>query len=69
MALLVVGFMLSLGVGARNIPLNEVWHYLISIADLRKDMDTISQDELTVAALRFPRTLLAVLVGTEASWV
>ncbi|WP_087117526.1 FecCD family ABC transporter permease [Corynebacterium urinipleomorphum] len=64
MALLVVGFMLSLGVGARNIPLNEVWHYLISIADLRKDMDTISQDELTVAALRFPRTLLAVLVGT-----
>lgn len=62
-ALLAVGFMLSLAVGARNIALVDVWHSLTHIPDLRRNMDTISQDDLTVAALRFPRTLLAILVG------
>ena len=62
-ALLAVGFMLSLAVGARSIALVDVWHALTHIRDLHRNMDTISQDELTVAALRFPRTLLAILVG------
>ena len=62
-ALLAAGFILSLAIGARNIELVDVWHALTHIRDLRRNMDTISQDELTVAALRFPRTLLAILVG------
>ncbi|WP_297850834.1 iron ABC transporter permease [uncultured Corynebacterium sp.] len=64
LALLAVGFMLSLAVGSRNIPLLDVWHALTNISTLRQNLDSIPQDELTIAALRFPRTLLAILVGT-----
>lgn len=62
--LLAVGFMLSLAVGARSIPFLDVLHALTNISTLRQNLDSIPQDELTIAALRFPRTLLAILVGT-----
>ena len=62
--LLAVGFMLSLAVGSRSIPFLDVLHALTNISTLRQNLDSIPQDELTIAALRFPRTLLAILVGT-----
>lgn len=64
LTLLAVGFILSLAIGARSIPFLDVLHALTNISTLRQNLDSIPQDELTIAALRFPRTLLAILVGT-----
>lgn len=46
---------LSVAVGAKNIPLDQVWHALTDY--------TATRDDVVVRDLRLPRTILGVLVG------
>ncbi|MFD6418965.1 FecCD family ABC transporter permease [Streptomyces sp. NPDC060194] len=54
-ALLVVVLVLSIALGARQIPLGDVWHGVFSASGT--DNDVVIQD------LRIPRTLLGLVVG------
>lgn len=54
-ALLVLTVLASLAVGAKPIPLEVVWSAIFS--------PTGSEDDIVVRSLRFPRTVLGVLVG------
>lgn len=63
LALTVVGFLLSIAVGARSIDLPVVWDSLRHFPQLRANLDSISQDEFTIVVLRVPRALLALVVG------
>jgi iron complex transport system permease protein len=54
-ALLVLTVLASLAVGAKPIPLEAVWSAIFS--------PTGTEDDIVVRSLRFPRTVLGVLVG------
>ncbi len=51
--LLLVG--MSLAIGTRQIPLDEVWHALVN--------PTGTENDFVIRQLRVPRTILAILVG------
>jgi iron complex transport system permease protein len=57
LALLVLGCLLSVSVGAKPIPLTEVWHALVS--------PTGTENDQIVRELRLPRTVIGVLVGAS----
>jgi iron complex transport system permease protein len=53
--LLVITVLASLAVGAKSIPLDVVWSAIFS--------PTGTEDDIVVRSLRFPRTVLGVVVG------
>src|SRR5262245_46234519 len=55
--LLILAIGLSLAVGTRTIPLDQVWHLLLHPGD--------SDDGSIIRDLRLPRTVLAILVGAS----
>ncbi|WP_189055369.1 FecCD family ABC transporter permease [Longimycelium tulufanense] len=55
LALLVVACLLSVAVGAKQIPLDNVWHALFQ--------PTGTEDDVVVRSLRLPRTLLGLVAG------
>ncbi|PRQ10958.1 iron ABC transporter permease [Corynebacterium sp. 13CS0277] len=61
--LLLLGCGLSLAFGARSIPLDTVRDTVTHLGETLAHPQDYSQDERVVAELRFPRTLLAILVG------
>ena len=62
-ALIAVGAPLSLALGSRSVPLDVVWDSMRHLRELLARPDSLNADQLAVVQLRFPRTLLAVLVG------
>lgn len=54
---------LSLALGAREIPWSVVWDAVVNLPHLLAHVDELTGDQLTIAALRVPRTLLALVVG------
>lgn len=55
LALLVVTCVLSIAIGAKPIPLDTIWHSLVS--------PTGGEDDMIVRELRLPRTVIGALVG------
>lgn len=61
--LLVIGFVLSLAFGSRNIPLDDIWGLLKQVpGNLGKD-NIENTDLQVIVEYRWPRTLIGIIVG------
>ena len=62
-ALLVIAVILSLAVGTRTMPVGTAIDGLLAIPDTLRSPDGVSNDFRVIADLRFPRTLIGLIVG------
>lgn len=62
-AFLVLVVMLSLGLGAYHIPVDDVWRLLLHKIGLVEDVTVGSLDDNVLFVVRMPRVLLGLLVG------
>lgn len=61
--LLVVGFVLSLALGSRNIPLSDIWGLLKQVPGTLGATDIENTDLQVIVEYRWPRTLIGIIVG------
>ncbi|MBZ8176735.1 iron chelate uptake ABC transporter family permease subunit [Corynebacterium sp. 3HC-13] len=70
LGLLVIGLILlvtclaNMSLGAREIPLREVWETLPQLPTLVEHPETAHADEQVISELRLPRTVLGLVVGS-----
>lgn len=61
--LLVVGFVLSLALGSRSIPLSDIWGLLRQVPGALGDKEIADTDLQVIVEYRWPRTLIGLIVG------